>query len=72
MDALKNHAALAGKGAGHRSFAVAAGQFQVDELLRQCGRGDQAGRAERGAAKKAAAAGLDRQPAIERVHDYLP
>nr|GFD58759.1 hypothetical protein [Tanacetum cinerariifolium] len=53
MDALEDHAALAGKGAGHRPLGIAAGQLQVDELLRQCRRGGKAGGAERGMAEEA-------------------
>jgi hypothetical protein len=69
MDALEDHAALAGKGAGHRPLGIAAGQLQVDELLRQCRRGGKAGGAERGMPEKAATAGLTRQPGVEIVHD---
>ncbi len=69
MDTLEDHAALAGKGAGHRPFGIAARQLQVDELLRQCRRGGKAGGTERGMPEKAATAGLTRQFGVEIVHD---
>jgi hypothetical protein len=72
VHALKDHAAFAGKGAGHRPPGIAAGKMQVDETLRQCGAGSERGAAKRGLTQKAATTAFSGEPGVELVHNRIP
>jgi hypothetical protein len=75
MDALEDHASLAGKCARHRALRIAAGEMQVGQplrdALRQRRRSGDGCTAERGILQETAAACFGRELGIQSVHGRI-